>query len=99
MIKGDKVELVPAGFSDMQRVYDWCFHSETTKSHAGPPDYPEHPIATWEEFFDEGYMEYFFTGAQPESGRGFMIVHGGLHQLYVVPFEAGQSRTGHLDEQ
>lgn len=76
MIKGDKVGLVPAELSDKQRVYDWCFHSETTKSHSGPPDYPEHPIATWEEFFDEGYFDYFFTGAQPQSGRGFLIVHG-----------------------
>lgn len=43
MIKGNKVELVPAALADKQRVYEWCFHSEMTKSHSGPPDYPEHP--------------------------------------------------------
>ena len=77
MIKGNKVELVPAELGDKQRIYEWCFHSETTKSHAGPPDYPETPIATMEEFLDGGYADYFFTGAQPENGRGFIILHGG----------------------
>ncbi|MDR2933374.1 MAG: GNAT family N-acetyltransferase [Oscillospiraceae bacterium] len=77
MIKGKKVELVPARLSDRQNIYDWCYHSETTKSHSGPPDYPEAPIATWKEFFDEGYVDYYFTGAEPEKGRGFMIRHGG----------------------
>jgi diamine N-acetyltransferase len=76
VIKGNKVELVPATLDDKQKIYDWCFHSETTKSHSGPPDYPEAPIATWGEFFDEGYVDYFFTGVQPENGRGFMIRHG-----------------------
>ena len=76
MIHGNKIELIPATLDDRQRVYEWCFHSEITKSHAGPPDYPEHPISTWEEFFDEGYVEYFFTGAEPEKGRGFMISSG-----------------------
>lgn len=51
MIKGNKVELVPAELSDRQNIYDWCYHSEKTKTHSGPPDYPENPIATWEEFF------------------------------------------------
>lgn len=77
MIKGNNVELVPAGLNDKQNVYDWCFHSETTKSHAGPPDYPDTPIATWEEFFDEGYVDCFFTGDQPENGRGYIILHDG----------------------
>jgi len=75
MIKGEKVELVPATLDDKQKIYDWCFHSETTKSHSGPPDYLENPISTWEEFFDEGYVDYFFTGMEPENGRGFMILY------------------------
>jgi len=58
MIKGNKVELVPAELSDKQRVYDWCFHSETTKSHSEPLDYPENPIATWEEFFAAPHLLY-----------------------------------------
>ena len=77
MIKGDKVELVPATLDDKKNIYDWCFHSETTKSHSGPPDYPENPISTWEDFFDEGYVDYFFTGTEPKNGRGFIILHDG----------------------
>ncbi len=79
MIKGSKVELTPATPEDKQRVYEWCFHSETTKSHAGPPDYPNAPIAASEEFFDAetGYAPYYFTGERPEDGRGFIITHNG----------------------
>jgi len=79
MITGEKVVLIPAALSDKQRVYEWCFHSETTKYHAGPPDYPEVPIASPEEFFQEdgGYEDYFFTGARPRDGRGFLITYGG----------------------
>lgn len=77
MIKGKKITLIPATLADRQNVYEWCFMSETTKSHAGPPDYPEIPIATREEFFDDvgGYADYYFTGTQPERGGGFIITH------------------------
>ena len=75
MIKGSVVDLVPARLDDRQKIYDWCFHSETTKSHAGPPDYPDVPIPSFEEFYED-YAEYFFTGSAPGDGRGFMIWHG-----------------------
>ena len=78
MIQGQLVTLVPAALEDRQRVYEWCFHSETTKSHAGPPDYPHAPIASPEEFFGEyGYQDYYFTGERPADGRGFLIMRGG----------------------
>lgn len=68
MIKGNIVDLVPATPDNKKNVYEWCFHSEITKSHAGPPDYPNAPIATWEEFFS-GYEDYYFTGSRPEDGK------------------------------
>ena len=77
MIKGKKIELVPATLDDRQKAYEWCFHSETTKSHSGPPDYPENPILTYAEFCDKGYEDYYFTGEKLESGRGFFIVAEG----------------------
>ncbi len=79
MIQGNLIELHPAALEDKRRVYEWCFHSETTKSHAGPPDYPNAPISSWEEFFDdkEGYADYYFTGEKPEDGRGYLITRGG----------------------
>ncbi|HCQ5455661.1 Uncharacterised protein [Clostridioides difficile] len=74
MINGDKISLIPATLDDRQKVYEWCFQSETTKSHSGLPNYPNIPIATYEEFCEEDYEEYFFTGAKPKDGRGFLIV-------------------------
>jgi len=79
MIKGKKVNLIPATLEDRQSIYEWCFQSETTKYHAGPPDFPNNPIPTYEEFYasdDGGYTEYYFTGARPGDGRGFLIVAG-----------------------
>lgn len=78
MIKGDKVKLIPATLDDRQKIYEWCFQSETTKYHAGPPDHPNIPIPTYEEFYasdDGGYTEYYFTGAKPYDGRGFLIAN------------------------
>lgn len=77
MIKGNKISLIPATLDDRRVVYEWCFQSETTKSHSGPPDYPEIPIATYAEFCDTYYEEYFFTGTKPKDGRGFLIVNNG----------------------
>jgi RimJ/RimL family protein N-acetyltransferase len=76
MIKGDKITLIPAILDDKQKIYEWCFQSETTKYHAGPPDYPNNPIQTYEEFYasdNGGYTEYYFTGEKPKDGRGFLI--------------------------
>jgi diamine N-acetyltransferase len=79
MIKGNKIVLIPATIADRQNAYEWCFHSETTKSHSGPPDYPENPISTMKEFFDadHGYADHYFTGEHPEKGQGFIITYDG----------------------
>lgn len=77
MIKGQKIELIPAVLSDRDDVYEWCFESETTKSHSGPPDFPNAKIATREEFHAEDYEEYFYDGSRLEDGRGYIIVHDG----------------------
>lgn len=78
MIKENKVNLVPASLDDKKSVYEWCFHSETTKSHSGPPDYSGVPIITADEFFDDyHYQECYFTGSSPGHGSGFIIMHDG----------------------
>ena len=77
-LRGKFVTLIPAAMEDRQSVYEWCFHSDTTKSHAGPPDYPDVPIAAPEEFFGEyGYQDYYFTGERLADGRGYLIAHDG----------------------
>lgn len=75
IVKGNCIDLRPATLADRQRVYNWCFQSETTKSHSGPPDYPEIAIASYQEFCDDYYEEYYFTGAYPEKGQGFLIMN------------------------
>ena len=80
MINGEKVKLIPATMEDRKDIYEWCFHSETTKSHSGPPDFPEIVIPTFEEFCETdkaGYMDYYFTGEKPNDGRGFIITYNG----------------------
>ncbi len=74
IIKGKHITLIPATTGDRQVVYEWCFKSETTKYHSGLPDYPEVEIPTYDEFCDEYYEEYFFTGERLQDGRGFMII-------------------------
>ena len=76
MLQGQLISLTPAALCDRGDIYNWCFHSETTKSHAGPPEYPDIQIPTFEEFF-ESYEDYYFTGEAPEKGRGFLILHNG----------------------
>ena len=79
IIKGDKIHLISATLNDRQQIYEWCYQSETTKCHSGLPDYPNNPILTYEEFCtsdDGGYTEYYFTGARPNDGRGFLIMNG-----------------------
>ena len=76
MIKGKLIELIPAKLEDRQNVYEWCFHSETTKSHAGPPKYPDIEIPTYEEFCED-YVDYFFASEESDKGGGFIIMHGG----------------------
>jgi len=94
MIKGEIIQLVPATLDDRQRVYDWCFHGETTKSHSGPPDYPDVPIPTFEAFY-ESYADYFFTGSEPAMGRGFLIMHEKMPVGFIsyCSFHLKQSKT------
>jgi RimJ/RimL family protein N-acetyltransferase len=74
LIKGKLISLIPATLADKQIVYEWCLHSETTKSHSGLPDYPEIPIPSYDEFY-ESYRDYYFTGSNPNGGRQFFIVN------------------------
>lgn len=74
MLKGFMIELIPAKLEDRRKVYEWGNESDITKCHAGPPDYPENPVATWEEFCCD-YVEYYFDDSEPKKGRGFIIMY------------------------
>ena len=75
MIEGTRIHLVPATLHDKQAVYQWCFHSETTPSHSGPPHFPDVLIPSFEAFCADYYDDDFFTDAAPNRGRGYIIRH------------------------
>lgn len=69
---GEKVKLRPATPADRRPIFDWLTNSDLTRLTMGPPDYPDIPIPTWEEFKND-YKPYFFDSSKPLSGRCFII--------------------------
>jgi diamine N-acetyltransferase len=41
----------------------------------GPPDFPDHPVPTWEEFCED-YQSYYFDVSRPTRGKCFIIMAG-----------------------
>ena len=72
-ISGNKIELKPAQESDRKRIYSWLAQSDLTSSMMGPPDYPDHPIPSWEEFCED-YPLSFFNSSGNGKGRNYIIV-------------------------
>ena len=62
----------------------------------GPPNFPDKPVPTWEEFQD-GYVESYFDDSVPLSGRCFLILVEGASagQINYNDIEqfAGRKRT------
>ncbi|MFH1030273.1 MAG: GNAT family protein [bacterium] len=73
IIQGKKILLRSATGNDKRIIYEWMAHSDTTSSHMGPPDFPDNPIPTYEQFCLD-YKAYFFNGTEPKLGRCFMII-------------------------
>jgi len=72
MLNGKKVTLVPAELHQREEVYRWCFHSETSAAHV----FADTHVPSYAEFCED-YADYYFTGARPLDGRGFMIMLDG----------------------
>ena len=68
--------LRPARKSDRKRIYLWMAHSDATPSMMGPPDYPDHPIPSWDEFCQD-YGEHFFKPSGDGKGRNYIIIADG----------------------
>ena len=69
----DSVALLrPASLDDRQRTYDWLVASDATPMMTGPPQFPDHPIPTWEEFCTD-YADRFFRPEGDGFGRLFVI--------------------------
>jgi RimJ/RimL family protein N-acetyltransferase len=72
-IHGKIVTLCPATLEDRLPIYEWAAISDTACAMMGPPNFPDHPIPTWEEFCAD-YKAYFFDGSAPELGRCYVIL-------------------------
>ena len=71
-ITGNKIELESAQESDRKKIYTWLTQSDLTSSMMGAPDYPDHPIPSWEEFCED-YTLSFFNSSGDEKGRVYLI--------------------------
>ena len=76
IIKGNKIELKPTQESDREKIYIWLTQSDLTPSMMGPPNYPDQPIPSWEEFCDD-YALTFFNTSGDGKGRNYIIVVDG----------------------
>ncbi len=71
-ITGKIVALIPAIESDRRKIFEWLAHSDLTASMMGPPDYPDQPIPSWQEFCQD-YTIAFFCDLGDGRGRNFII--------------------------
>lgn len=73
---GSRLTLRRARLPDRQRIHEWITQSDLTSNTLGAPLYPEHPVPTLDDFSTH-YVNSFFEGTRPYSGRMFVIVAGG----------------------
>jgi hypothetical protein len=76
MICGSLATLRPAREQERRAIYQWFAESNLTPSMLGPPDYPDAPVPTCDQFCED-YGPQFFDGAGPEVSRSFLIEVGG----------------------
>jgi RimJ/RimL family protein N-acetyltransferase len=72
LVTGAKVGLRRARLLDRPRVHEWLAQSDLTSNVMGAPLYPDHPVPTLEEFAAD-YVNFYFDGSRPYSGRMFVI--------------------------
>lgn len=72
-VNGKIVVLRAAVEADRKRIYGWLVQSDLTSSMMGPPNYPDHPIPTWDEFCQD-YSNSFFNTSGDGKGRNYIIM-------------------------
>ncbi len=65
-----------ATLADKQAVYEWLCCSDTTSLHLGPPDYPESPVPTSEEFARD-FEDFYFQSEGRHQGSVMIIERTG----------------------
>ena len=92
-----KLTIRPAAMKDKRRVYDWLAHSNLTIEMLGPPNFPDAPIPTWQEFIQD-YSDHYFDGSKPWKGRCFILSHNGedIGNINYNEIDA-KSKTAEID--
>ena len=72
MIRASLVTLRPAREQDRRAIHQWLAESDLTPSMLGPPNFPDAPVPTWDQFCAD-YGPHFFDGTRQEVGRSFII--------------------------
>lgn len=92
-----EVKLAETKTTDKEKIYNWLANSNLTSEMLGPPIFPDNPVPTWEEF-DEDYLDYFFDGSKPFSGRCFIILFQNeeVGQINYNPIDP-KTKTTELD--
>ena len=75
-MKAPQLLIRPARPEERKQIFDWLAHSDITHFMMGPPEYPDIPIPSWEEFCED-FPPYFFNNSQPLKGRCFIIESDG----------------------
>jgi diamine N-acetyltransferase len=73
---GSRVSLRRARLLDRPRVYEWLTQSDLTQNLMGGMLFPDYPVPTLAEFAAE-YVNAYFEGTRPYSGRMFIITSEG----------------------
>lgn len=85
-LKNKLLTLRPATIQDKRSVYNWLAHSNLTSEMLGPPNFPDNPIPTWDDF-NEDYLDHYFDGSQPLKGQCFILIHNG-QQIGQINYNA-----------
>ena len=72
-IIGKKIDLVPAKETDRVKIFSWLTQSDLTSSMLGEPNYPDHPIPSWEKFCADYTLDFFNTSGDGK-GRNYIIL-------------------------
>jgi diamine N-acetyltransferase len=73
---GSRVNLRRARLLDRPRIYEWLTQSDLTPSMMGGALFPDFPVPAIAEFAAD-YVNAYFEGTRPYSGRMFVISSGG----------------------
>ena len=74
-IQGKNTRLRPARIEDRRKIFEWLTQSDVTPSIMGSPEYPDHPVPSWEEFKND-YTSSFFQDNTNATGKNYIILVG-----------------------